>query len=83
LQGLCDVAAFGAHEHPVDPSKEVSDTPPPDHTLWMPGTWVPVAELFNRLADGATLEQILEAFPAISRFGASHALPEVALLFPS
>lgn len=43
---------------------------------------VPIAELFNRLADGATLEQILQAFPAISKNAACDALREAALRFP-
>ena len=45
-------------------------------------SWVPVAELFNRLADGDALEKILKAPPQISRHGAAQALREAALRFP-
>ena len=41
-----------------------------------------LADRFNRLADGATPEQILQAFPAISQNAACDALREAALLFP-
>lgn len=67
----------------ADPAKTVAAAPPPGGPTRFPDSWVPVAELFNRLADGATLEQIEGAFPAISRNAASHALREAALRFPS
>lgn len=67
----------------ADPPEAAAETPTLARTSAFAGSWVPVTELFNRLADGATLEQILEAFPEISRHGASNALREAALRFPS
>ena len=78
-QGLDDVFRSIAL---ADAEEAVAQTPPvqtsPDDDAW-----IPVAELFNRLADGEALEQILETFPQISRHGASHALREAARRFPS
>lgn len=65
----------------ADAEEAVVETPPARTSVFT-DSWVPVAELFNRLADGERLEQILEAFPQISRHGASHALREAALRFP-
>ena len=67
---------------PPDAEEAVAETPPPRRTSVFTDSWVPVAELFNRLADGERLEQILEALPQITRHGASHALREAALRFP-
>lgn len=82
---LRNLEGFGALADSADlagPAKAAPEAPPSARTSGSPDAWVPVAELFNRLADGTTLEQILEAFPAISRHGASHALREAALRFP-
>lgn len=78
-QGLHDVFRSLAL---ADADEAVAETPPPTQPSAFDASWVPIAELFNRLADGATLEQILEEFPQISRHGASHALREAALRFP-
>ncbi len=40
------------------------------------GTRVPVAVLFENLADGMTLEEILDAYPTLSREAALAALHE-------
>lgn len=40
------------------------------------GTRVPVAVLFENLADGMTLDEILDAFPTLSRDAALAALHE-------
>jgi hypothetical protein len=77
------VAESGGFAELADPVEGAAEAPTPDRTTAFPDSWVPVGELFNRLADGATLEQILEAFPQISRHGASNALREAALRFPS
>jgi len=65
----------------ADAEDDVAQTPSVQTSLDA-DAWVPIAELFNRLADGATLEQILQAFPAISRRAACDALREAALRFP-
>lgn len=67
----------------ADAEEAVAETPPPTQASAFDASWVPIAELFNRLADGATLEQILGEFPQMSRHGASHALREAALRFPA
>ena len=66
----------------ADAEDDVAQTPPAAHAPLDADVWIPVAELFNRLADGATLEQILQAFPAISQSAACDALREAALRFP-
>ena len=78
-QGLGDLVRSADH---ADAEEADAETPPLARTSAFFGSWVPVAELFNRLAGGATLEQILEALPQISRPGAAHALREAALRFP-
>lgn len=65
----------------ADAKDDVAQTPSVQASLDA-DAWVPIAEVFNRLADGATLEQILQAFPAISRRAACDALREAALRFP-
>jgi uncharacterized protein (DUF433 family) len=40
------------------------------------GTRVPVAVLFENLADGLTLDEVLDAFPTVSRDAASTVLRE-------
>lgn len=65
----------------ADAEDDVAQTPSVQASLDA-DAWVPIAEVFNRLADGATLEQILQAFPAISRRAACDALREAALRFP-
>ena len=67
----------------ADADEAAAQTPPPSvQTSLDVDAWIPVAQLFNRLADGATLEQILQAFPAISQNAACDALREAALRFP-
>ena len=78
-QGLGDLVRSA---DPADAEEAVAETRPPAQTSAFSDSWVPVAELFNRLADGETLEQILDALPQISRPGAAHALREAALRFP-
>ena len=68
---------------PADAEGAVAETPPPARTSAFTDSWVPVAELFNRLADGEALGLILAAFPQINRHAARHALREAALRFPS
>jgi len=79
-QGLDDVFASLAF---ADADVAVAETLPPIRASAFDAAWVPVAELFNRLADGATLEEIEKVFPAICRDAASHALREAALRFPA
>ena len=57
-QGLGDLVRSADH---ADAEEADAETPPLARTSAFFGSWVPVAELFNRLAGGATLEQILEA----------------------
>ena len=42
------------------------------------GTRVPVAVLFENLADGMTLDEVLDAYPTLSREAALAALQEAA-----
>ena len=79
-QGLDDVFASVAV---ADAEGSVAQAPPPTQASAFDAAWVPVAELFNRLADGETLEEIEKVFPAICRDAASHALREAALRFPA
>jgi hypothetical protein len=82
-QSPATVAESAGPAELADPAQAAAETPTPARTSVFDGSWVPVTELFNRLADGATLEQILEALPEISRHGASNALREAALRFPA
>lgn len=67
----------------ADAEDAVAEMPAGAQTSVFPGSSVSVAEFFNRLADSASLEQILESFPQISRKSASDALREAAPHFPS
>ena len=79
-QGLDDVFASVAV---ADAEEAVAQVPPQTQATAFDAAWLPIAELFNRLADGATLEEIEKVFPAICRDAASHALREAALRFPA
>ena len=79
-QGLDDVFASLAV---ADAEEAVAQVPPQTQASAFDAAWLPIAELFNRLADGATLEEIEKVFPAICRDAASHALREAALRFPA
>lgn len=78
-QGLDDVFRSLAL---ADAEEAVAEAPPPAQASALDASWVPVSELFNRLADGEALGLILAAFPQISRHAARHALREAALRFP-
>ncbi len=45
------------------------------------GTRIPVAVLFENLADGMTLDQILDSYPTLSREAALRTLHEAERLF--
>lgn len=66
----------------ADADEADAQAAPPTPASTFDASWVPVAELFNRLADGEDLSLILAAFPQISRHAARHALREAALRFP-
>ena len=68
---------------PADAEEAVGEPPPTPAASQPADPWVPIAQLFDRLADGATLAEIEAVFPAISAAAAGHALREAALRFPS
>ena len=77
-----EAVAEAADDKKADAQSAALQTPPAAPDSIETDAWVPISELFNRLADGATLEQIVQTFPAISKNAACGALPEAALRFP-